>query len=483
MEKVIKNVEEQGVAAWINFLNQVRLDKFIETLQKEKYNYTEAMRTLNDSLKTIKDDIVNNGGGRGGITGMHGFIAEVAECGFGNAEEQIYGREAFYEWIDDNGQSDLKRGAEYIQQKFVRSNGKLSLDAIKKHLENYPDYLNEGNKYQIPKDFYEKIDILLKMSKEEADRLPSSGDITLKEWKMVHHFFDEGEIPFDKIEPSKLKYDEVQRDAYEETFKNEKEKIKDINKDRVDNAYDKSKPNLKEGAKAAAVAALFEGITKFYLSVRKKKKDGKTFKDFNEQDWLDVLKDTGLGTVEGGIRGLSVYALTNFTLTSAAVANAIVTSSFNMADQINKFRKGEINETDLLINSEIVCLDAGVSALSAIIGQVVIPVPVFGAIIGNATGTLMYQISKDNFNKKEQQIMLEHLKKIENMNSSLEDEYKIFVENVNASMIKFIDLMDLAFSVDITTAFYGSINYARNLGVNEDEILDSKEKIDAYFLN
>ena len=43
--------------------------------------------------------------------------------------------------------------------------------------------------------------------------------------------------------------------------------------------------------------------------------------------------------------------------------------------------------------------------------------------------------------------------------------------------------MDLAFSLDITTAFYGPINYAKNLGVNEDEILDSKEKIDAYFLN
>ena len=482
MEDVIKNAEEQGVAAWINLLNQVRLDNLIESLQKEKNNLSSAMRTLDNSLDTIKTDIVNNGGGRGGITGMHGFIAEVAECGFGNAEEEIYGREAFYEWIDDNGQNDLKRGAEYIQQKFVRSHGKLSLGAIKEHLDKYPNYVKEGNKYQIPKDFYEKIDRLLNMSKEEADRLPSSGDTTLKEWKMVHEFFDEGQVPFDKIEPSKLKYDEVQKDSYKNTFENEKEKIKDINKKNIDSAYDKSRPKFKEGAKAATVSALLEGVTKFYIAVRKKKKDGKTFKDFDEEDWIEILKDTGIGVLEGGVRGISLYAITNYTLTSAAVANAIVTSSFNMADQVNKFRKGEICETDLIINSEIVCLDASVSALSALIGHVVIPIPVFGAIIGNITGTLMYQIAKDNFNKNEQRIINEYMLSIEKRNLKLDNEYKVFLEKLNKSLNMFTDLLDRAFTTEITTAFLGSAEYAKRIGVPNDEILDSKIKIDKYFL-
>ena len=84
---------------------------------------------------------MNNGKGRGGQYGMHGFIAEVAECGIGNAREQIEGKALIYEWINDN-----------------------------------------GGVYQIPEDHYS----------------------------------------LDKVEPSKLKYSEVQKGTYEQTFSKEK---------------------------------------------------------------------------------------------------------------------------------------------------------------------------------------------------------------------------------------------------------------------
>ena len=83
--KTIKSGQEQAVASWINYLNQVRLNQMNEVLKQEQSNLNEAMATINETLNKISVDIVNNGKGRGGAKGMHGFIAEVSECGIGNA--------------------------------------------------------------------------------------------------------------------------------------------------------------------------------------------------------------------------------------------------------------------------------------------------------------------------------------------------------------------------------------------------------------
>lgn len=39
-------------------------------------------------------------------------------------------------------------------------------------------------------------------------------------------FFESGDIPLDKVEPSKLRYDEVRIDSYEQTFSKEKDSLK-----------------------------------------------------------------------------------------------------------------------------------------------------------------------------------------------------------------------------------------------------------------
>ena len=110
IRKNMKSGQEQAIASWINYLNQSRLDTLMEGLQKEQTNLEEASNTIRNTLKIIERDIVNNGNGRGGQKGMHGFIAEIAECGIGNARSQIQGKMPSYEWINDNGPEDLKRG-------------------------------------------------------------------------------------------------------------------------------------------------------------------------------------------------------------------------------------------------------------------------------------------------------------------------------------------------------------------------------------
>jgi len=480
-EAIAKSNQEQAVASWINYLNQVRLERLMDVINSQEQNLAKALSTLDDTFVIIKENIIEKN--RGGLTGMHGFVAEIAECGIGNAREQIQGRSAIYTWVNDNGPADLMREGVMIQQKFVASGNHLSLQAIKQHLEKYPWFLGEGGKYQIPEDHYNKIKYLLSLSKEEANKMPTStGEFSLKQWKEVHEYFAKGDISIDDLEPSKLTYKSVQANKIQETIDQEKRSIESTNKEIRDKAYENSKPTVKEGAKATVVSAVIEGGTTFVLAIRKKQKEGKKITEFTDKDWKEIAKESGVGTLKGGIRGVSIYALTNYTATPAAVASALCTASFGVAEQAHLYRTGKINANQFILNSEMLCLDASVSALSSFVGQALIPVPVIGAVIGNTVGTMMYQITKDTLSKKEQKLIEEYLKSIRELDVKLDKKYKECVLKLNHELENYYYLLDSAFANDYELALQGSVELAISVGVNPDELLKSLEETDKYFM-
>ena len=479
--RVAKSNQEQAVASWVNYLNQVRLDRLMEALQQQNQNWDQAVETLNKTLSTINKEIIERN--RGGIKGMHGFIAEVAECGVGNAREQVQGRMPIYEWINDNGPADMLRDGVQIQQKFVASGNHLSLQAITQHFEKYPNFLSQGGKYQIPEDHYEQIKRLLSISKEQANKIPTStGEFSLKQWKEVHDFFDKGSIKLQDIEPSKLKYDQVQMNRINGTIQSEKKSLNETDKKIRDDAYDASKPSWEQGVKVAALSAAIEGGTAFVTAVAKKRKTGKKIGEFDSKDWEEVFKESGIGIAKGGVRGISIHALTNYTATPAAVASALCTASFGIAEQAHLLRKGKITQEQFIMNSEILCLDTSVSALSSFIGQALIPVPVLGAVIGNTVGTLMYQIAKDNLTKKEQQLINGYLKYLYELEIALDKKYKKYIDKLNKGLTIYYEMLEKAFSPNYAKALEGSVALAMSFGVPSEELLKSISETDDYFL-
>lgn len=479
-EKFFKSSEDQAVAAWINYLNQVRLDRLFQGLQEQDLNLGEALNTLNSTLKQVNDVIIERN--RGGINGMHGFIAEVAECGIENARNLVQGKAKTCFWINDNGPTDLVRNGIEIQQKFYNDGRNLSLQAIKQHLEKYPNYLKGNRKYQIPSDQYEKIKYLLSISKEQANKMPTkNGEFSLKQWKAVHNFFEEGKVKLEDIEPSKLEHKDVQKNQIGKTIETEKKSIRNTDKTIREEIYNKSKPTLKEGAQAAASAAVIEGGYTFVNAIIKKKKSGKAIKEFTNDDWMEIAQESGVGTLKGGTRGVTIYALTNYTATPAAVANALCTASFGIANEANKYRNGEISQEEFLWNAELLSVEVSVSALSSAIGQVVIPIPVVGAVIGNVAGTFLYQMAKDNLNKKEQRIIKQYLKELQDYNAFLDKKLQNYIRELDVQMKEYYKLLEMAFSPDYEMAFQGAINLARYLGVPEEEILKNEKDIDVYF--
>jgi hypothetical protein len=483
MTEFVRSNQEQAVASWVSYLNQLRIDELLSSFRHQDENLLNALGSIDEAIRKIDLEVVT--ANRGGLRGMHGFIAEIAEVGIGNARKQILGQESVYQWVNDNGPVDLLRSGVEIQQKFVAAGGRFSLGAIAEHLQKYPDYVQNGGKYQIPSDHFEVIQRLYSMPPEEAGKFlsRSGGGPSFRDWQRLDSFFKEGSIGIESLEPSTLNYHEVQRNVYESTMATEQESLLSTDQSQRDNAYQESRPNLQEGATVTLAAAAIEGGTAFVLAVVAKRRKGKRPSDFSEQDWLDIAGETGFGFVKGGVRGFSIYALTNFTATSAAVASSIVTAAFGIAEQANKLRRGEIDELEFIENSELVSLEAAVSALSSVVGQALIPVPVLGAIIGNTVGTLMYKTVASSLSKREAELIERYLGEQRVLDEQLAADYQELVETLNQGISSYLGLLERGFSPDVEIALVGSVELARGLGVAADNILDSEEKMRAYFLD
>jgi hypothetical protein len=482
-QKLAKTNQEQAVAAWVNYLNQLRLDSLLSAFRQQDVNLQDALARVDEAIRKIDLEVV--AANRGGVKGMHGFIAEVAEAGVGNARSRIRGEGAVYQWVNDNGPVDLIRGGVEIQQKFVAAGGRFGLGAVAEHLEKYPGFVTSGGKYQIPGDHFDVIRRLHDMPREEAGRLLTrSGDgPSFRDWERVQAFFKESSVGIESLEPSTLEYHEVQRGAYESTLQAEKDSLHSTDQTLRNDAYQASRPKLKEGAKATLVAAAVEGGTAFVMAVVEKRREGKKLKDFTGDDWIDIGGGTGLGVVRGGVRGFSIYSLTNFTATSAAVASSIVTAAFGIAEQANKLRRGEINELEFIENAELVALEAAVSGLSSFVGQALIPVPVLGAVIGNTVGMVMYSAVSSSLSKREAELIALYLEEQRVLDEHLAADYQELINRLDASMADYLGVLERAFSPDVEIALLGSVELALALGVAVDEVLDSEQKTFTYFLD
>lgn len=481
-QKLAKTNQEQAVAAWVNYLNQLRLDKVLSDFRQQDVNLGDALASINESIRMIDLEVV--AANRGGVKGMHGFIAEVAEVGIGNARSEILGTGAIYQWVDDNGPVDLMRGGAEIQQKFVAAGGRFGLGAVAKHLEKYPDFLARGGSYQIPGDHFDVVRKLHDMPREEAGSLLShSGEgPSFRDWERVQAFFEDGTISIESLEPSNLKYHEVQRGAYESTLQAERATLRSTDRTLRDEAYQASRPKLNEGTRATLMGAAVEGGSVFAISVVQKRREGKKLKDFTGDDWSNIAGDSGIGVMKGGIRGLSIYSLTNFTATSAAVASSIVTAAFGIAEQANRLRRGEIDELEFIEAAELVALEAAVSGLSSLVGQALIPVPVLGAVIGNTVGMVMYSAVSSSLSQREAELIARYLEEQRVLDDRIAAEHQELVDRLDESLADYLAVIERAFSPDVQAALHGSVELALAVGIASDDVLDSEQKIRTYFL-
>ena len=121
--------------------------------------------------------------------------------------------------------------------------------------------------------------------------------------------------------------------------------------------------------------------------------------------------------------------------------------------------------------------------MESLAGQMLIPVPVLGAVIGNTIGTLLYQIGKDSLTKKEQAIFAGYISEINTLDQQLEEAYRSSIDRMNAAFASYMDVLAVAFVPDVLQALQGSAKLAKTMGVPTEEILDTREKVFSYFMD
>ena len=482
VSQIAKSTQEQAVASWVDHLNQLRLDDLLANLTAQDTNLAGALK----ELQVLKDFVANPEQILGSLKTKHGEIAEHVQVNISNARRIIEGLapEHTFEGVGRFAPEDYLLNGIKVQSKYL--NGLVNTlthdNGVLGHFTKYPDFLSEGGIYHIPQDQYNAMQKLLSMSDEEVNK--ASREIRAVVHKLREFQEQTGiNLNGDSVKPAIGNYDEVQLGKIDETINNEEKSIKDKDQERRDNTYQQSKPSLQEGLKVTAISAGIEGGMSFCLSVSQKLKSGKKLSDFTAEDWQDIGIDTAVGGGKGAIRGASIYGLTNFTATPAAVASALVTATFGIISQARLLHQGKISSEDFIVNSEVVCLDVTISAISSLIGQVAIPIPVLGAVIGNTAGMFMYGIAKNNLSQKEQALISRFNSDMQKINEQLDAKYLALIEQLLQEFARFKSVLDLAFDIDVNIAFAGSIALAQHIGCADDKILWNKQEVDAYFTN
>lgn len=217
---------------------------------------------------------------------------------------------------------------------------------------------------------------------------------------------------------------------------------------------------------------MLEGGVAFAIGVYKKKKAGKKIAEFTKEDWKELGIDTGVGAGKGAIRGGTVYVLTNFASVPAPMASAMVTATLGMLVQACKLNNGDITAEEFVDASETICLDVTMSAVSSMLGEILIPIPVLGAIIGNTVGMFMMNIARSYLSSEEQKLIATYQKEMTELKNQLDSEYNALVEKLETELAEYGSLVDLAFDADVNIRFESILSRAKLIGANTDRLVD-----------
>lgn len=494
-EQIIDNNVEQGIAAYVDYLNSIRLSDLAHALEKILTTETTKLAELSTRTsralselglaKTEIENLININ--RGGESGVHGFIAEFAETGIRNARDVFQNLQKSVSLLNNNGSADILLNGKEVQMKFYA---------------NILKELHQASKYRtmdmmLPRDHLE----IIKQIMDGAKTVEYNGNrLTITQINNIKRGIEEecvsrGMSYHEWLKSSLLKYKEVQRATIDKTLYNEENEIKrqSINQEKQikknageekAEAHQASRPTLGEATKAAGIGAAVQGGLNLGISMYKKHKAGKDVWNYDIDDWKDCGIATAKGAIKGGVSGYAIYGLTNVCHLAAPSAGAITSGTFGLSNAVIQYRKGEIDDDEFIDLVTFNAIDSTGAAIGAAVGQIIVPIPVVGALIGSIVTTTALSLGKGILNKNEIKVIKEYEKRIDDYISGLDKKYRI---EVDALLKKYNELGELQqYSFDLNTnvrlRFSYSIYMAKKAGVLEENILDSLEKTDIYFL-
>lgn len=430
----------------------------------------------------------------GNPTTKHGEIAEQLEVGIVNAKAALQ-RLADRAIIDSSviprtGPVDYTIDGIPVQSKFYNGEINTLRNGVLEHLEKYPDFVNgQDGYYHIAKDQYENIVKVL-----NGGNTGNSARYDEKLLNLAKEIEQETGKPFTEVvKPAHANYADVQTGKIDNTIKNENKEIKAKNEEirsdiknkaeeQKSEIIDNHKPNIQEGLKSAAAGAVVAGGITLAVKIWQKKREGKNISDFTIADLKEIGIDSGKAGAKGGVSGFAIYGLTNYANCSAPVAGAVTSAAFGVASLYSDYCAGELTFEEFKESGTIICADAAVASAGAALGQMIIPVPVLGAVIGTVAANTFWKLLKD-CNGVGKKIDLEKIENEIKANfDKLNTEAKNIIMQIEAKYDEIGGLIEFAFNEDVNMKL--RFEYSSKLAVacKADKPLKSKADIDDYFL-
>ncbi|MCK2156187.1 hypothetical protein [Exiguobacterium sp. 17-1] len=495
MEQVFK---DQFIAAGVDGFNSIKQNQInsqIENIVKDQLR-AQTQQDLNFEnalihLSKMRHFLSSPQNILGTIRTKHGEVAEHLEVNVRNAKSTLLGlkNNATFDGVGRTAPEDFLLNGVKIQSKFINGTNN-TLSHVFKHVQTYRD---SSIDYMIPKDQYAVIEQIRGGAIPESLSAKSAQTILNK----VNELESVTGRPFSELcHPSISNYDEVQLGKVFETVTNHHDDLIDQNheiKQEIDRqAKNDTKsanalrgPSLNEGVKVAGSAAAVTASISLLKGMYTKIKSGKKLSDFDASDWKELGLDAGKSGAKAGITAGSIYTLTNVTSLSAPFAGAVTSAAFGMGALFKSYNAGDIAADEVVTEGQLICFEAGVTAVGAALGQALIPVPVLGAIIGTIATDFIWQFAKGKLGEKEKA-----LKKIlDDYSASLlhqiDQAYHQLIARIEATFSRYNSLLDAAFDLEANSASLAaaSIELAKSLNVSETKILHNHAELDQFFLS
>ena len=381
-EAILDNITPQVIAAFISEIKAIDFNEMLDQLG--------GIESEIDGVKSWLAEPQRIGGD---IAQKHGTIAERLDVSARNTKRIAEGLEPDAKWIRENVDVDYFIGGNAVQSKFYNSTSG-TLRAILESYDKYPNWGKDGSYYVIPKDQYAVFEQVMKSNNLALENIEYNRNrLSLTTLEGIKRAGDEivkrtGQ-EFDKVvRPSEFSYEEVQLDTASRTL----DALEKATKNKSINTLVST--SLRAVGKASLIGAGIDTVISCGYSIYTKTSDGKSIESFTADDWKDVGFDSLLGTARGSGTGASTELFCIFGM-PAPIAAVVVSTIFQTSLLYIKYSNGEITLNKLLIQSIEAAADSTVLAAGAIVGQMVIPVPIVGMLVGNVATAIVVAVAKE----------------------------------------------------------------------------------------
>ncbi|WP_027209058.1 hypothetical protein [Butyrivibrio hungatei] len=218
---------------------------------------------------------------------------------------------------------------------------------------------------------------------------------------------------------------------------------------------------------------------------------GKNIKEFDKQDWIDIAsKISDLAILPAGqqysVEVFEAYAdyvdISVKLLDKNGISKEKCEAISRIAKEVRKLSKdvskGIISEVDYTEKCLWLLLEAMIKLITSysaiLLGEDL-------AQFNQSVAMLAFEYGRYSLYKRESEILNQYIEYQATVDAELEAKLDKYRDEIQERSKVFDELLANAFSLDISERLKASAEIARNVGVDETEILDSVEKIDDFF--